>query len=177
MDRQLVYFSSIDYVYFMALLTQPKPICVTLVLLSSFLVIFCLLWLFPSSGVAGIGYFPSTLSCPLRPPPSAPHFPRLYPRLFPVVCTPDTLLSTHPSFLLFTCPSHSSLLRVIILATGSAFTDPYTCSFLTFLIVTPHIHPPQHPHLIHLQSLLVFLTPHVPLSILISSTSSLYWSL
>ena len=68
----------------------------------------------------------------------------------------NILLSMCPSSLLFlTCPYHFSMFSVIFFVIGATFADPLTFSFLivSFFGTPQSMHPSQHPHLIHLQSL------------------------
>ena len=72
-------------------------------------------------------------------------------RLFPCTGASTILLSTCPSSLLLTCPYHFSLFSVIFLVTGATLLILSHDRFSSYLCYsTP---PPQHPYLIHLQSL------------------------
>ena len=72
-------------------------------------------------------------------------------RLFPVTGASNILPTMCRSSLLLYI-YHFSLFSVIFFVTCATFTDPLTHSFLVISFFVTSTHPPQHPHLIHIQS-------------------------
>ena len=93
------------------------------------------------------------MSCPLRPPPSAPNLPYISLLLeffswFSVFSLVSFPVSVHlasflgcallPSFSPLHMPYHFSRFSVIFFANGAVFTDPLTCSFLILSLFVTH---------------------------------------